>query len=57
MTLILLNNGESITVQMNHQKIAPHRRHSFTIMMRDNTLMFREFNGSEKVQNKSEEVQ
>ena len=41
MTLIKLNNNESITIQMNHDK--SEKPYSITIMRRGNCMMLREF--------------
>ncbi len=41
MTLIKLNDGESITIQMNHDK--NKKPYSITIMRRGSCMMLREF--------------
>jgi len=41
MTLIKINDGESITIQMNHDK--SEKPYSITIMRRSNCMMLREF--------------
>ena len=41
MTLIKINDGESLTIQMNHDK--SEKPYSITIIRRGNCIMLREF--------------
>ena len=49
-----LNDGESVTIAMNHDKHHKINRHCFTIIRRGNNLMCREFGALNKKLNEEE---